>query len=167
MFRPKPQNHHLSDTTKNCDLMTKMQNAAKKRKITKKAISANESDSEDSDYEYDIPLMHIKDGLKGWCDSSPIGQRTRSRVCQNKVLRCKNGKEEWDLDDYERWESKQHKEVKIVSQFWPRNITTIRDKDLGLLWTSCVQEPEDTDSEEESLPINYNHIVPLINRYTH
>ena len=102
MFRPKPQNCRLSDTTKNHDLMTKMQNTAKKRKITKKAISANESDSEDSDYEYDIPLMHIKDGLKGWCDSSPISQRTRSRVCQNKVLRCENGKEEWDLDDYER-----------------------------------------------------------------
>ena len=60
--------------------------------------------------------MHIKDGLKGWCDSSPIGQRTRSRVCQNKVLRCKNGKEEWDLDDYERWESKERKEVKIVKK---------------------------------------------------
>ena len=59
--------------------------------------------------------MHIKDGLKGWCDSSPIGQRTRSRVRQNKVLRCENGKQEWDLDDYERWESKGHKEVKIVT----------------------------------------------------
>ena len=77
----------------------------------------NESDSEDSDYEYDIPLIHIKDGLKGWCDSSPIGQRTRSRVHQNKVLRCENGKEEWDLDDYERWESKERKEVKIVSNY--------------------------------------------------
>ena len=99
MFRPKPQNCRLSDTTKNRDLMTKMQNTAKKRKITKKAISANESDSEDSDYEYDIPLMHIKDGLKGWCDSSPTSQRTRSRFCQNKVLRYENGKEEWDLDN--------------------------------------------------------------------
>ena len=97
MFRSKPQNHRFSDTTKNRDLRTKMQNTAKNRKITKKAISANVSDSEDSDYEYDIPLIHIKDGLKGWYDSSPIGQRTRSRVCQNKVLRCENGKEEWDL----------------------------------------------------------------------
>ena len=79
MFRPKPQNHRSSDTTKNRDLVTKMQNTAKKRKITKKAISVNESDSEDSDYEYDIPLMHIKDRLKGWCDSSPIGQRTTSK----------------------------------------------------------------------------------------
>ena len=55
MFRPKPQNFHFSDTTKNRDLTTKMQNTAKNRKITKKAISVNESDSEDSDYEYDIP----------------------------------------------------------------------------------------------------------------
>ena len=117
MFRPKPQNFHFSDTTKNRDLTTKMQNTAKNRKITNKAISVNESDSEDSDYEYDIPLMHIKDGLKGWCDSSPIGQRTRSRVSQNKILRCENGKEEWDLDDYERWESKECKEVKIVSNY--------------------------------------------------
>ena len=52
-------------------------------------------------------------------------------------------------------------------EFWPCNITAMRDKELGLLWTSCVQEPEDTDSEGESIPINYNHIVPLINRYTH
>ena len=117
MFRPKLQNRRLSDATKNRDLMTKMQNTTKKRKITKKAISANESDSEDSDYEYDIPLMHIKDGLKGWCDSSPIGQRTTARVHQNKVLRCENGKKEWDLDDYERWESKESKEVKIVSNY--------------------------------------------------
>ena len=55
--------------------------------------------------------------IKGWCDSSPISQRTRSRVCQNKVLRCENGKEEWNLDDYERWESKERKEVKIVSNY--------------------------------------------------
>ena len=61
MFRPKPQNFRFSDTTKNRDLTTKMQNTAKNRKITNKAISVNESDSEDSDYEYDIPLMHIKD----------------------------------------------------------------------------------------------------------
>ena len=52
-------------------------------------------------------------------------------------------------------------------EFWPRNITTMRDKELGLLWTSCVPEAEDTDNEGERLPINYNHIVPLINRYTH
>ena len=52
-------------------------------------------------------------------------------------------------------------------EFWPRNITTMRDKELGLLWTSCVPETEDTDNEGERLPINYNHIVPLINRYTH
>ena len=55
MFRPKPQNCRFSDTTKNHDLTTKMQNTAKNRKITKKAISANVSDSEDLDYEYDIP----------------------------------------------------------------------------------------------------------------
>ena len=63
MLRPKPQNHCFSETTKNRDLITKMQNTAKNRKITKKAISVNESDSEDSDYEYDIPLMHIKVGV--------------------------------------------------------------------------------------------------------
>ena len=32
MFRPKPQNRRFSDTTKNRDLMTKMQNTAKKKK---------------------------------------------------------------------------------------------------------------------------------------
>ena len=32
-------------------------------------------------------------------------------------MRCENGKEEWDLDDYERWESKECKEVKIVSNY--------------------------------------------------
>ena len=41
-----------------------MTKTAKKRKNTNKAISMNESDSENSDYEYDIPLVHIKAGLK-------------------------------------------------------------------------------------------------------
>ena len=112
MFRPKPQKPRVSYNIKKRDLTTK---TAKKRKNTNKAISTNESDSEDSDYEYDIPLVHIKAGLKGCSHSSPIGQRTRYRVCQNKVLRCENGKEEWDLDDYEGREPKQSKEVKIVS----------------------------------------------------
>ena len=92
-----------------------MTKTAKKRKNTNKAISTNESDSEDSDYEYDIPLVHIKAGLKDCSDSSPISQRTRYSVRQNKVLRCEKGKEEWDLDDYEGREPKQSKEVKIVS----------------------------------------------------
>ena len=112
MFRPKPRNPHLSYNIKKRNLMTK---SAKKRKNTNKAISTKESDSEDSDYEYDIPLVHIKAVLKGCSDSSPIGQRTGARVRQNKVLRCENGKEDWDLEDYEGWVSKQSKELNIVS----------------------------------------------------
>ena len=112
MFRPKPRNPHLSYNIKKRNLTTK---SAKKRKNTNKAISTKESDSEDSDYEYDIPLVHIKAVLKGCSDSSPIGQRTRARVRQNKVLRCENGKEDWDLEDYEGWVSKQSKELNIVS----------------------------------------------------
>ena len=50
-------------------------------------------------------------------------------------------------------------------EFWPHNMTKMRDKELGLLWTSCVEKTGDSDSEEESVPITYNHIVPLINRY--
>ena len=92
----------------------------KKRKITKKVISVTESDSDDSDYENNIPLMHIRDGLKGFCDSSPIGQRTRSRV-----LRCEKGREEWDLNDYERWGSKEPKEFKIVSNYTQLGVTPL------------------------------------------
>ena len=51
-------------------------------------------------------------------------------------------------------------------EFWPHNIKKMRDKELGLLWTSCFQEPKDSDSDDERQQIEYNHIVPLINRYT-
>ena len=50
-------------------------------------------------------------------------------------------------------------------EFWPHNMTKMRDKELGVLWTSCVEKTEDSDSEEKSVQITYNHIVPLINRY--
>ena len=51
-------------------------------------------------------------------------------------------------------------------EFWPDNIKKVRDKELGLMWTSCVPEPEDSVSDDQGQPIDYNHIVPLINRYT-
>ena len=40
----------------------------------------------------------------------------------------------------------------------------MRDKELGLLWTSCFQEPKDSDSDDERQQIEYNQQV--YNRYT-
>ena len=42
-------------------------------------------------------------------------------------------------------------------EFWPNNVSNVRDKELGLLWTKTCQI--------EGKPSEYNHIVPLMSRY--
>ena len=60
-------------------------------------------DSSDTDYELDIPLIDIKEGLKGWYDSTPVSHRTRFRLSNRcKMVRCTNSHTELDLNDYEK-----------------------------------------------------------------
>lgn len=61
----------------------------------------NISNLEDSDFEYNLPLIHVKEGLKNWSGESPIFRRTRIRKKQSNVIRCEEDGLRWDLDDYE------------------------------------------------------------------
>ena len=42
-------------------------------------------------------------------------------------------------------------------EFWANNVSNVREKEFGLLWTKTCQI--------EGKPAEYNHIVPLISRY--
>ena len=96
MFRPKSRKRDSKIATNVLP---------KKRKTEQQTLSDVEfsSDScDESEYEDNIPLIDIKEGLRRWFDTTPISHRTRSRLSQNKLLRCNNIRDEWNLDDYER-----------------------------------------------------------------
>ena len=60
-------------------------------------------DSDDSDYEDNLPLIHVKEGLKDISQgNSPIGLRTRKHLHEKNVLLCEKQGEMLYLEDYER-----------------------------------------------------------------
>ena len=84
---------------------------------TSHVYSRNHSDdsiSDDSDYEYNIPLQIIQEGLNAMSGESPICGRTRIKICLHKerVIKCETQRELWDLEDYEAIAPKiEHKPV--------------------------------------------------------
>ena len=66
----------------------------------------NQNDSEDSDYEENIPLIEVKEGLKPVLGDSPIGHRTRKHLHKQVIVKCKKERHMWDLSDYENIENK-------------------------------------------------------------
>ena len=112
MFRPKDwkkdskqhsKRYSESDSKRDGKLINKMSN--KKNQIKQPGqfdIELSSDDSSDTDYELDIPLIDIKEGLKGWYDSTPVSHRTRFRLSNTrKMVRCTNSATELDLNDYE------------------------------------------------------------------
>ena len=62
-----------------------------------------EHDSDDSDYEDNLPLIHVREGLKDILQGeSPIGLRTRKRLHEKNVVLCEKQGEILYLEDYER-----------------------------------------------------------------
>ena len=84
---------------------------------TSHVYSRNHSDdsiSDDSDYEDNIPLQIVQEGLNAMSGESPICGRTRIRKCLHKerVIKCKTQRELWDLEDYKAIAPKiEHKPV--------------------------------------------------------
>ena len=59
-------------------------------------------DSDDSDYEDDLPLIHVKEGLKDISQGeSPIGRRTRRRLHEKNLLVFQEPRQMLYLEDYE------------------------------------------------------------------
>ena len=73
--------------------------------------------SDDSDFEDNIPLQIVQDGLNAMSGESPICGRTRIRKRLHKegVIKCETQRELWDLDDYEASTPKtEHKPVAML-----------------------------------------------------
>ena len=94
-----------------------IRNRNKNSKVGKKTLhtvpssghvySKNHSDDsifDDSDYEDNIPLQIVQEGLNAMSGESPICGRTRIKKCLHKerVIKCKTQRELWDLEDYEQ-----------------------------------------------------------------
>ena len=76
---------------------------------------SDDSNSEDSDYEDNIPLQIVKEGLNTKSGECPICGRMRIKKCLNieEVIRCETQRELWDLDNYEAFAPEtEHKVVR-------------------------------------------------------
>ena len=76
---------------------------------------SDDSNSGDSDYEDNIPLQIVQEGLNTMSGEFPICGRTRIEKCLNKVqvIRCETQRELCDLDNYEAFAPKtEHKVVR-------------------------------------------------------
>ena len=55
-------------------------------------------DSDDSDYEDDLPLIYVKEGLKDISQGeSPVGRRTRRRLHEKNIVLCEEPRESYIL----------------------------------------------------------------------
>ena len=63
----------------------------------------DDSNSDESEYEDNIPLQIVQEGFIAMSGESPICARTRIRKCLHKerVIKCETQRELWDLEDYE------------------------------------------------------------------
>ena len=76
---------------------------------------SDDSNSEDSDYEDNIPLQIVQEGLNTMSGESPICGRTRIKKHLHKVevIKCETQRELWDLDNYEAFAPEtEHKVVR-------------------------------------------------------
>ena len=63
----------------------------------------DDSNMDESDYEDNIHLKVVKEGLSAMFGESPIGGRTRIKrhLHKERVIKCETQRELWDLEDYE------------------------------------------------------------------
>ena len=89
----------------------KIKNKSKNSKVGKKMLQkgpsishiSSRNHSKDFDYEDNIPLQIVQEGLNTMSGESPICGRTRikKRLHKMEVIRCETQRELWDLDNYE------------------------------------------------------------------
>ena len=101
--KPKRQISNIKNRNKNSKVGKKR---LQKVPSTSHVYSRNHSDdsnSDDSDYDDNIPLQIVQEGLNAMSGESPICGRTRILKCLHKerVIKCETQRELWDLEDYE------------------------------------------------------------------
>ena len=74
-------------------------------------------DSDDLDYEDNLPLIHVREGLKDISQGeSPIGIRTRKRLHEKNVVLCEKQGEILYLKDYERVSGKVNEKSRTINK---------------------------------------------------
>ena len=101
--KPKRQISNIKNRNKNSKVGKKR---LQKVPSTSHVYSRNHSDdsnSDDSDYEDNIPLQIVQERLSTMSEESPICGRTRIRKCLHKerVIKCETQRKLCDLEDYE------------------------------------------------------------------
>ena len=76
-----------------------------------------ERDSDDSDYEDNLPLIHVREGMKDISQGeSPIGLRTRERLHEKNVVLCEKQGEILYLEDYERVSGEVNEKLRTINE---------------------------------------------------
>ena len=112
--RPKRQISNVKIRKKKSKVRT-LQNVSATGDVNSRNQSVyDDMSSDDSDFEDNIPLQIVQDGMIAMLGESPICGRTRIRKRLHKegVIKCQSQRDLWDLSDYEAISSKtEHKPV--------------------------------------------------------
>ena len=112
--RPKRQISNVK-IRKNKSKVRTLQNVSATGDVNSRNQSVyDDMSSDDSDFEDNIPLQIVQDGMIAMLGESPICGRTRIRKCLHKegVIKCQTQRDLWDLADYEAISAKtEHKPV--------------------------------------------------------
>ena len=74
-------------------------------------------DSDDSDYEDNLPLIHVREGLKDVSQGeSPIGLRTRKCLHKKNIVLCEKQGEMLYLKDYERVSGEVNEKLRSINK---------------------------------------------------
>ena len=97
--KPKRQNPKIKNKSKNSKVGKKMLQKGPSISHVSSRNHSDDSNSEDSDYEDNIPLQIVKEGLNTMSGESPICGRTRikKRLHIEEVIRCETQRELWVL----------------------------------------------------------------------
>ena len=113
------------------------------------SVITDDSNSDDSDYEDNIPLQIVQ-GLNAMSGESPICGRTRIFFHKEKVIKCGTQRELWDLEDDEAIAPKiEHKPVtRQNTEVWACNLfhqlITNKKKICEVLVTSQFNKDKST-----------------------
>ena len=86
-------------------------------KLRNADVTNLEHDSDDLDYEDNLPLIHVREGLKDISQGqSPIGLRTRKHLHEKNIVLCEKQGEILYLEDYERVSGEVNEKSRMINK---------------------------------------------------
>ena len=97
--KPKRQNPNIKNKNKNSKVGKKILQKGHSISHVSSRNHSDDSNSDDSDYEDNIPLQTVQEGLNTMSGESPICGRMRIKICLHKagVIKCETQRELWPL----------------------------------------------------------------------